>query len=582
MLEPKLIGILKHRKEDLTKEQLRKDIIAGIIVAIIALPLSVALAIASGVTPDKGLVTAIIAGFLISALGGSRVQIGGPTGAFVVIIYGIIQKHGLDGLLIATILAGILMILMGICKFGSVLKFIPYPTTTGFTTGIAVVLLSTQVKDFFGLSMKSVPSDFIPKWIAYFKSFNTINLSTALVAITALLIIIYWPKINKTIPGSLVALISVTLVVTIFKIPVETIGSRFGEINRNINFVDFSKLSISFDKIQTLMVPAITIAFLAAIESLLSAVVADGMIGKKHNSNMELIGQGVANIASALFGGIPATGAIARTAANVKNGGRTPVAGIVHALILLLIMLVFMPMAKLIPMAVLASILVVVSINMCDFKSIKTILHSTRSDALVLIVTFLLTVIFDLVVAIALGMIIAMFLFVRRMSENKLIKDVTEQVGLNLDETDENYLEENDNIDVKKLLDQHIAVYEINGPFFYGVVNTFVETLSDINAKTKVLILRMRNVSSADVTALNALSQIEKRCHENSIDVIYTELHDEPLRIFKNSGYIKRRNPNQFIEKFEDAIIYARDLIGAKYYEKKSKEKNLKEETNLN
>jgi Sulfate permease and related transporters (MFS superfamily) len=558
-LKPKLFSIIKHREEELTAEQLKNDIISGIIVAIVALPLSVALAISSGVTPEKGLVTAIIAGFFISLLGGSRVQIGGPTGAFVVIIYGIIAQYGLDGLLISTILAGIFMILMGVVKLGSVIKYIPYPTTTGFTSGIAVVLLSTQVKDFFGLKMDQVPSEFLNKWDVYIHHFNTIDLATTFVGLISLLIIALWPKVNKTIPGSLIALVVVTIAVKTLNIPVETIGSRFGDISSSIKLIDFSKLNISLPVVKELIRPAITIAFLASIESLLSAVVADGMIGKKHNSNMELIAQGVANIASALFGGIPATGAIARTAANIKSGGRTPIAGIVHSIVLLLIMLVFMPLAKLIPMATLAAILVVVSYNMSGWRSFKGIFASTKSDVTVLLVTFALTILFDLVVAIEIGMIIAMFLFVKRMSENKLIEDVSHEMGIVFHEADDD--SEMDNKEIKEHIDSRIAIYEVNGPLFYGVVNTFLNILNELRSTTRILILRMKNVNSMDATALNALMQLEKRCKSQKILILYAETMPQPQGVLSKSGFIDKVGKDHFFMTTEEAKQVAGEII---------------------
>ena len=560
-LKPKFFSILKHRKQELPPEQIKNDVIAGIIVAVIALPLSVALAIASGVTPEKGLTTAIVAGFLISFLGGSRVQIGGPTGAFVVIIYGIIAQYGLDGLMLATIMAGIIMIIMGVMRMGSVIKYIPYPITTGFTSGIALVLLSTQIKDFFGLSLEEVPSEFIEKWGMYIRHFNTLDLATTLVGLASLLIIVLWPKINKTIPGSLVALILVTAAVQLFAIPVDTIGSRFGDIPNSIRLVDFSKINISLPILQNLMKPAITIAFLASIESLLSAVVADGMIGKKHDSNMELVAQGTANIASAIFGGIPATGAIARTAANVKNGGRTPLAGIVHAITLLFIMLIFMPMAKMIPMTTLAAILAVVAYNMSEWRSFKGILKSTKSDMTILLVTFLLTVVFDLVVAIEAGMVIAMFLFVRRMSEGKLVENVSHEMSLLAQsEEDQEYFTP----EVKAEFKDKIAVYEINGPLFFGMVNTFLDILNELRSTTQILILRMDHVASMDATALNALKQIEKRCKQKKIKIMYTELKEQPRNLLEKTGFVGKVGENAFYETTEDAIRAAGEKIKAK------------------
>lgn len=559
-MKPKLFSIIQHRKKELRPEQVKNDIIAGIIVAVIALPLSVALAIASGVTPEKGLITAIIGGFLISFLGGSRVQIGGPTGAFVVIIFGIIAQYGLDGLMIATVMAGIFMIILGVMRMGSVIKFIPYPITTGFTSGIAVVLFSTQIKDFFGLAIDQVPAEFLDKWEVYLAHFKTFDLATLLVGLVSLGIIIAWPKINKTIPGSLIALVLVTLAVQLVGIPVDTIGSRFGDIPSTIRLVDLSSLKISLPVIQNLIRPAMTIAFLASIESLLSAVVADGMIGKKHDSNMELIAQGTANIASALFGGIPATGAIARTAANVKNGGRTPIAGIVHAITLLLIMLIFMPLAKMIPMATLAAILVVVAYNMSEWRSFKGILNSTKSDMTILLVTFFLTVLFDLVIAIEVGMVIAMFLFVRRMSDNKLIEQVSHKTGRS-EEDDEDQAELDSEIEAA--YKEKIAVYEINGPLFFGVVNTFLDMLNELRSTTRILILRMDNVSSMDASALHALIQIEKRCRQQKIKILYAEIQEQPQRLLEKSGFIVKMGKEAFFATTEEAIKAATDVVKA-------------------
>jgi sulfate permease, SulP family len=561
MLKPKLFSILKHRDVELTRKQLVNDFIAGVIVAVIALPLSVALGISSGVTPEKGLITAIIAGFFISFLGGSRVQIGGPTGAFVVIVYGIVAQYGIEGLTIATIMAGLFMIFFGFMRFGSVIKYVPYPITTGFTSGIAIVLLSTQIKDFLGLKIDEVPSEFIPKWQSYITHFSTIHLATALVGIGSLLIIIFWPKINKTIPGSLMALIIATLVVKLFDLPVETIGSRFGEIPNTISFINFSDLHITVSTLKELIRPAITIAFLASIESLLSAVVADGMIGKKHNSNMELVAQGVANIGSALFGGIPATGAIARTAANVKNGGRTPIAGIVHAITLLLIMLIFMPLAKLIPMTTLAAILVIVSYNMSEWRSFKDLFKSTKSDISVLLVTFLLTVLFDLVVAIEIGMVIAMFLFIRRMSDSTRISDVSTNYQELFKDTPDDDDEEPTTTNLRENLNSKIFLYEINGPLFFGATNTFLDVMNEINDDSNIIIFKMSAVPHMDATAFNALKRIEKRCKEKDILLLYTELNEQPTKLLKNAGFVAKLGEERFFESTENAIKYANELI---------------------
>lgn len=557
MLKPKLFSILKNRKNELTKNQLVNDIISGIIVAIIALPLSVALAIASGVSPEKGLITAIVAGFLISFLGGSRVQIGGPTGAFVVIVYGIVSEFGFSGLTIATFMAGCFMVVFGLLKFGSVIKYVPYTITTGFTTGIAVVLLSTQVKDFFGLEIENVPSEFFEKWKVYIEHIRTIDIGTTLVGIVSILIIILWPKVNRKVPGSLISLVLVTIAVKVFDIPVETIGSRFGEISNSISLISIRGLNISLPLIQELIRPALTIAFLASIESLLSAVVADGMIGKKHNSNMELIAQGVANIASAFFGGIPATGAIARTAANVKNGGRTPIAGIVHAIVLMLIMIIFMPLAKLIPMASLSAILIIVAYNMSEWRSFKALLKSTKSDTAVLLVTFAMTVVFDLVIAIEIGMVIAMFLFVRRMSESTQV--------LNINGNYDNVFTEDDDYDGSKSfndgthigLNNKIMVYEISGPLFFGAANTFLDVMNEVRNNTNVLILKMKNVPNMDATAYNALKRIKARCKDEDIDVLLACVNEQPMKVLEKSGFFEDGLKEHVFSNVDKAVNYA-------------------------
>lgn len=535
-MKPKLLKMFQRR--ELTGERILKDIVAGIIVAIVALPLSVALGISSGVSPEKGLITAIMAGFFISFLGGSRVQIGGPTGAFVVIVYGIIEKHGIEGLIIATMMAGIILIILGLARMGSIIKFIPHPITIGFTSGIAITLLSTQVKDFLGLSIESVPAEFIPKWQTYFEHFNTINMPTLLVGLTSLAIMILWPKVNKTIPGSLIALIIATAAVSLFKLPVETIGSRYSNISSSIPMPSISL--VSFNTIHELIGPAFTIAILAAIESLLSAVVADGMIGGKHDSNMELVAQGVGNIVSALFGGIPATGAIARTAANVKNGGRSPISGIVHAITLLLIMLVFMPLAKLIPMTTLAAILIIVSYNMGEWKSFYSFMKAPKSDMVILVLTFLLTVIFDLVVAIEIGMVLAMFLFMKRIADTTTIKT---SICENCSEEDE--VVENTNRSDK------ILIYEINGPFFFGIVHKFLEVMNEINKSYDVLILDMKNATSIDATGMDALKRLYARCEKHEVKVLLANVKEQPYSVLENMGFIELIG--------EDSVFQSRD-----------------------
>lgn len=537
-MKPKLLRMVDRR--EINKERILKDIIAGIIVAIIALPLSVALGISSGVSPEKGLITAIIAGFLISFLGGSRVQIGGPTGAFVVIVYGIIQSYGIEGLIISTIMAGIILIVLGLLKFGSVIKFVPHPITVGFTSGIAITLLSTQVKDFLGLTIDKVPAEFIGKWEAYFAHMNTFNLTAFLVGLGSLLIMIYWPKVNKTIPGSLVALIVATLVVNIFNLPVETIGSRFSDISSAIPAPMVPK--VSFQTIKSLINPALTIAILAAIESLLSAVVADGMIGGKHDSNMELIAQGVANVASGIFGGIPATGAIARTAANVKNGGRSPISGVVHAITLLLIMMVFMPLAKMIPMTTLGAILILVSYNMGEWKTFYSLLKAPKSDVAILLITFILTVVFDLVVAIEIGMVLAMFLFMKRIADTTKI----ETMVLCSQGEDENIRDESHK--------DNILVYEINGPFFFGIVHNFMDVMKEINSSYEVLLLDMKNANAIDSTAMEALETLYSRCKKHNIKLLLANIQEQPHKVLKGMGFLELVGEEAIFNDREEAL----------------------------
>ena len=521
MYKPKLISLLDDKESGFSKEQFLKDLIAGIIVAIIALPLSIALGISSGVSPEKGLITAIIAGFIISLLGGSRVQIGGPTGAFVVIVFGIIQNHGVDGLIIATFMAGIILVLFGLLRFGSLIKYIPYPITVGFTSGIAVTLFSTQVKDFLGLSMTKTPSEFIPKWEAYISHMNTTNLYTLAIGLLALIILIFWPKINKKIPGSLIALIVTTLVVFIFNLPVATIGSQFGKISSNIPMPHIPNLNLN--TLKALIGPAFTIALLGGIESLLSAVVSDGMIGDKHNSNAELIAQGIANMGSSLFGGIPATGAIARTAANVKNGGRTPISGIVHSITLLLIMLVFMPLAKFIPLTTLSAILIIVSYNMSEWRTFKAILKAPKSDIAILLTTFFLTVLFDLVIAIGIGMVVSMCLFMRRVATSIEVNELNES-----DCSDKSNID----TDMENLkVGENVLVYDIRGHLFFGAVDTFMNTMKEINDDAKVLVLRMRHTKTLDVTGYKQIKNIALRCKSRNMTLIISELQEQPKKV---------------------------------------------------
>jgi sulfate permease, SulP family len=546
LLVPKLVTSLRGY----TRADFSADFTAGIIVGIVALPLAIAFAIASGVTPERGLYTAIIAGFLISALGGSRVQIGGPTGAFVVIVYGIIQQYGLDGLLLAGLMAGVILVGFGLARLGTAIKFIPYPVITGFTSGIAVIILSSQVKDLLGLRMGTVPANFIAKWQAFGTHLTVLNPWAVGVALMSLLIIVLWPRVSRRIPSPFVALLATTAVVAIFNLPVETIGSRFGAIHAGLPAPVLPHITLA--RMSALIVPAFTIAILAAIESLLSAVVADGMIGGRHRSNMELVAQGVANIVSPLFGGIPATGAIARTATNVKNGGRTPVAGIIHALTLLLITLFFGRWAALIPMATLAGILVVVAYHMSEWRTFRTLLRSPRSDVLVLLVTFLLTVFVDLTAAIEVGMVLAAFLFMKRMAE---VTNVTMITGETADESGPG----DDELDgiLRRQIPPGVEVYEINGPFFFGAAEAFKNALGQVARKPRVLIIRMRHVSAMDATGLYALEALIDEARRDRGRVILAGIHAQPMVVLTQSGLMERATNVTLAESLDQALAMA-------------------------
>ena len=544
-LRPKLFDVMKGY----TKEQLIKDILSGIIVAIIALPLSIALAIASGVGPVQGLYTAIVAGFFISFFGGSRVQIGGPTAAFVVIIYGIVTTYGTDGLIVATIMAGIILCIMGLCHFGSLIKYIPYTITTGFTCGIAVTLFVGQIKDFLGLDMGAVPSEFIEKLGAYAANITTINPVTVAIGAVALVILILWPKVTDKLPGSLIAIIVTTAIVYFAKLPVNTIGSVYGELSSE--FPSFHMPAFSYKLVQELISPAFTIAILAGIESLLSAVVSDGMIGDTHKSNAELIGQGLGNIFSGLFGGIPATGAIARTAANVKNGGRTPIAGIVHSITLLIILLVLMPLAALIPMTTLAAVLIMVAWNMCDWSAfLKLVKTAPKSDSIVLIGTFLLTVIFDLVVAIEVGVVLAALLFMKRMAETA---DVTAW----------KYADEPDVTpgEAEKMRDipHSIRVFEISGPLFFAAADEILTITSD--KSTKVIVIRMRSVPAIDASAMRSLRDLAARAKKKHITLIFSHVNEQPMSVMKKDHFIELIGEEHFLPNIVEALDYAENMV---------------------
>jgi SulP family sulfate permease len=547
MLIPKLFTTLK----DYSKEQFFSDCVAGIIVGILAIPLAIAFAIASGVSPDKGLITAVIAGFLISVFGGSRVQIGGPTGAFVVIIYGIVQKYGVDGLVLATLMAGALLMIMGFARFGTVIKFIPHSVIVGFTSGIAVIIFSSQVKDFLGLHIGAVPAEFLPKWGLFFRNVGSVNFWALALALVTVLISVIWPRVTKKVPGALIAIILTSAVVALFKLPVETIGSRFGDLPHGIPMPNLPSISLS--RIQELFQPAFTIAMLGAIESLLSAVVADGMMGSRHRSNMELIGQGIGNIGSALFGGIPATGAIARTVTNIRNGGKTPIAGIVHAVTVFVIMLAFGAMIKTVPLACLAGILVMIAYNMSEWRSFKELLKSSGGARVVLLATFLVTIFIDLTAAIELGLVLSAFIFIKRMSELTNIKIMVKEIRD--DERD------NDRISKTIALPKGVQVYEINGPLFFGAANSFEESDRAIGEKPKVRIIRFRNVPLIDSTGMHALKIFYEKSKKSGVHLIITGLHIQPLNeMVKHDLYDLIGEENVFAS-MKDSIARAEELL---------------------
>ena len=551
MLVPKFFTTI----QDYNREQFTGDLVAGVIVGIVALPLAIAFAIASGLSPERGLYTAIVAGFLISLLGGSRVQIGGPTGAFVVIVLGIVQQHGVDGLVIATLMAGFILVAFGLLRLGAAIKFIPYPVTIGFTSGIALIIFSSQIRDLLGLEMQSVPSAFLPKWDAYVHAFDTVNPWALVVAVATLAIITVWPRISTRIPGPFVALIVTTALAQLLHLPVETIGARFGAIHAGLPQPSIPHLSIPI--FQALAGPAFTIALLAAVESLLSAVVADGMIGGRHRSNMELVAQGVANIASPLFGGMPATGAIARTATNVKNGGRTPVAGMTHAVTLLLITLFFGRWAALIPLATLAAILVVVAFHMSEWRTFISEFRAPKSDVAVLLTTFLLTVLVDLTVAIEVGIVLAAFLFMRRMAEVTNISVLTHEFADPVDD-----FERDPNAVLRRVIPQGVQVYEITGPFFFGAAEMFKDRVGRIAGKPKVLIIRMRHVPAIDSTGLHALRELVHRSRKEGMLVILSDVHAQPVVALDRSGLYDELTEDNIHGNIDDALNRAREYLG--------------------
>jgi len=549
MFRPKLFDTLKNY----TRQQFGKDLLAGLIVGIVALPLAIAFAIASGVSPEKGLFTAVIAGFIISALGGSKVQIGGPTGAFIVIVYGIVQVYGVNGLTIATFMAGIMLIIMGFARLGSIIKFIPHPLIVGFTSGIALIIFSSQMKDFFGLQMGSVPADFIDKWKAYFLSISSISIIATIIGSATVIIILAWPYVTHKIPGSLVAILLTTAAVQIFHLPVETIGSRFGSIHSS--FPTPSLPHINYATIKLLVQPAFTIALLCGIESLLSAVVADSMIGGSHRSNMELVAQGTANIFSGLFGGIPATGAIARTATNVKNGGRTPVAGITHAIVLLIIILFVGKWAALIPMATLAGILIVVAYNMSEWQSFISVVKGPHSDVAVLLITFSLTVIVDLTVAIEIGMVLAAFLFMRNMTKSSNVNILSKEMNKE-DRGDE--IEPMSNYSIPT----GVEVFEINGPLFFGAAYKFKDAMKFIEKTPRVLIVRMRRVPIIDATGIRMLKDLHKETRHRGSKLILSEVESEQvMQELKKARVLFAIGKGNVLATFEMALKRSRILL---------------------
>lgn len=553
-LKPQLLTSLKTYN----RQTLTADIMAGIIVGIVALPLAIAFGIASGVTPEKGIITAIISGFIISLLGGSKVQIGGPTGAFIVIIYGIIQKYGIEGLMIATVMAGVFLLLFGLLKLGTIIKYIPYPIVVGFTSGIAVTIFTTQIKDLFGLTIESVPSDFIEKWGCYISHFSTADLWCSIVGILSVVIIALTPKVSKKIPGSLVAIIVMTVAALILKnnfgvTTIETIGDRFSVSSA---IPDAHMPAMTWDTIKSLVAPALTIAVLGAIESLLSATVADGVIGAHHNSNTELVAQGLANIASPIFGGIPATGAIARTMTNINNGGKTPVSGIVHAIVLLLIFLFFMPLAKYIPMACLAGVLVIVSYGMSGWRSFLALMKNPKSDVTVLLITFFLTIIFDLTVAIEVGLIIACLLFMKRVSEITDVKAVTDEINEESDMIKDNT--------EHLTIPEGVEVYEINGPYFFGAGNKFEEVMAAFGDRPKVRIIRMRKVPFVDSTGIHNLTNLCEMSHNEGIEVVLSGVCEKVHKQLEKARFYDILGNKNICSHINLALERANEIIGEK------------------
>ncbi|HCV16328.1 MAG TPA: sodium-independent anion transporter [Rikenellaceae bacterium] len=553
---PKLFDLIINKRYD--KKTFMSDLIAGVIVGIIALPLAIAFGIASGVTPQQGLITAIVAGLLTSIFGGSKFLIGGPTGAFIVIIYGIVSQYGISGLIIATVLAGVILVLMGVFKLGNIIKFIPYPIVVGFTSGIALVIFSTQIKDLLGLQISELPADFIPKWGAYIRNISTINPYEAALGIFSLLVIVFWPKVNKKIPGSLVAIVLGTIAAILLSkisgVDFATIGSKFPELAGGIPLPRPQAPNINFATIRELFQPAVTIALLCAIESLLAAMVADGVTGKKHDSNTELIGQGITNIVTPFFGGIPSTGAIARTMANINNGGKTPIAGIIHSMVLLLIFLFLMPYAVYIPLATLAAILIIVAYNMSEWRTFAYLLKGHRADVAVLVITFLLTVLIDLTVAIEVGVVLAIILFVKRISETSSITVIEQRVsGSESDEAPN----EIDLISIPR----GVEIYEIDGPFFFGLASKLDEIDRESYHQIKVRIIRMRRVPFIDSTGLNNLRNLWKRSRKERIQIILSGVNSQVFESMSKAGFVNEIGREYIFPHIQLALDKANEIV---------------------
>jgi SulP family sulfate permease len=545
MFVPQLVTCLRSY----TRRQFYSDLTAGLVVGVVALPLAMAFAIASGLPPERGLYTAIVAGFLIAALGGSRVQIGGPTGAFVVVVYDIVQRHGVAGLTVCTIMAGLLLIGLGLARLGAIIKFIPYPVITGFTSGIAVIIFSSQIKDLFGMTTGPVPSDFLGKWAEYSRNLHTVNPAALGVSALCVGVLVFWPRAWRRVPSSVVAMLLATALVQIFRLPVETIGSRFGDIPARLPPLSWPTPSL--DQIRNLIGPAITVALLAGIESLLSAVVADGMTGRRHDSNTELIAQGIANVCSPLFGGLPATGAIARTATNVRNGASTPVAGMVHALTLFAIMLLFGRWARLVPMCCLAAVLVVVAYNMSEWRSFRALLRAPWTDVAVLLISFGLTVVFDLALAVQLGVVLAAFFFLKRMAD---VTNVDLFAGGNTVEAPARAAEQ--------LIPRGVQIYEMNGPLFFAATDKVREALSGLNGAPRVLILSLRQVPLIDATGLHTLDEVRRNCAEHGTRLILCGVRHQPLRALHRSGGLKALGKENVVPNLDRALDGARRTLG--------------------